>query len=163
MKPSQRQYSLLLLQLCLTSCLVWGLMQQTRTEPATTPVSAPPAIALNPVSFTDLQRSPALSTQQQQQVLSRPLFTASRRPTATVTELQQQRQISDLTDWQLSGIITTGQVAVAMFKSDDESKALKTGMQLDNWTLTHISRSGVTFTQDGEQVQLRLHRRAHGS
>ncbi len=162
MKARQRQLSLLLVQLSIASLLIWKLSQPPVTnnqttsaalsDPQTTQASAPPV---------DFQRRTIITPAQQQQILQRPLFTASRRPVSTVSQLQH-RPVTELTDWRLSGIITTGQVAVAMFKTDGDSKALQPGMRLDGWTVTQISRASVTLRQGGEQIQLKLHNEEHG-
>lgn len=162
MKTRQRHYSLLLLQLSLAGALIWGLTQQSSPAPKSTRPLPAASTAQPVVEIAGFQRPPGLSTEQQQQILNRPLFNTSRRPVTSVNELRQ-RKISEPSDWQLSGIITSGQTTVAMFKTAEGSKALKPGMRLDGWTLTQVSHSSVTLQHGHEEIQLKLHNPADES
>ncbi len=163
MKARQRQLSLLLGQLGISSLLIWKLSQPPVTDNHTTSAAlSETQITQASAPSVDFQRLAIITPAQQQHILQRPLFTASRRPVSTVSQLQQHSPVTELTDWRLSGIITTGQVAVAMFKTDGDSKALQPGMQLDGWTVTQISRASVTLRQEDEQIQLKLHNEEHG-
>lgn len=163
MKARQRQLSLLLIQLSIASLLIWRLSQppvtHSHTASAALSDTQTTQVSIPPVNF---QRLAIITPVQQQQIIQRPLFTASRRPVSTVSQLQQRSPVTELTDWRLSGIITTDQVALAMFKTDGDSKALQPGMRLDGWTVTQINRASVTLRQGDEQIQLKLHNPEHG-
>jgi len=149
-----RSLTACVLQLAITSTLVLTLLDQSQTA-ALSPTE-PAIMPVTPASSSPLSTTlPPLADSAA--ILSRPLFNASRRPIASVNEIRRNIGRSDLSDWRLTGIIAGGQVSVAMFFNDDDSKAIRLGMQLDGWTLTEIETTSVTLTSGDQKILLQLH------
>lgn len=89
------------------------------------------------------------------EVTERPLFSSSRRPTAVDTPQSAERQpLSAI----LAGIVISGTSSSVIVSHGDPPvlTRLKTGDDLDGWSVTSIEPTGVVLRRNGEEQQLKL-------
>jgi hypothetical protein len=56
--------------------------------------------------------------------------------------------------WHLTGVIIGPQLHEALFGTENETRVVELGAQLDGWTLTDIRPSGVTLRKRDEEKRL---------
>ncbi|MCV6590140.1 MAG: hypothetical protein OIF57_14115 [Marinobacterium sp.] len=92
-------------------------------------------------------------------ILARPLFNSSRQPAATAETLfDEADETTDdwQSEWQLTGIVHSQKLQIALFGNAEEQRRLQPGMQLDGWQLSHIANDHVVLRQGKSLVELSL-------
>ncbi|WP_428033789.1 hypothetical protein [Amphritea sp.] len=94
------------------------------------------------------------------EISERPLFYSTRRPQEISTAMTATRR-PDRTpeqDWILSGIIINGEDNVALFSAIGKKnfESLRRGMKLSDWTLDTITPDSVTFSNNGNEMEMPL-------
>ena len=118
-------------------------------QPAST---APPAAAALPEISNRFTLPPLASFAE---VVERPLFSSSRRPTATETQQHVDQPLSA----SLAGIvISASSSSIIVAHGDPPSLTrLKQGDELDGWSISAIEPNRVLFRRGSEEQQLKLH------
>jgi general secretion pathway protein N len=89
------------------------------------------------------------------EVIERPLFSSSRRPTATETQQHVDQPLSA----SLAGIVISASSSSVIVAHGDPPllTRLKQGDELDGWSVSSIEPNRVLFRRGGEERQLKLH------
>lgn len=123
----------------------------TSPDTETTPEPIPePQNGAEPLAFPPLKRF--------QELKERPLFSKSRRPSATAAPTAGDEQQLRET-WKLTGIVFNGDQSLVLFqeRNGDRRLKLKQGMPLDDqWQLDEISADAVVVSSEVEKVRLEL-------
>jgi len=153
----RRDLLISLLQLALASTLLILLHQQWTGAPTATPERQPAPPPQLQFERIELATITATDDSQLARIEARPLFIKGRKPVASRSEVIAAHSGADLSDWRLSGVIASGDLAIAIFfNAESESKALKPGMQLDGWTLTRVESNRVELQLGGRVIELQL-------
>lgn len=118
-------------------------------QPAST---APPAAAALPEISNRFTLPPLASFAE---VVERPLFSSSRRPTATETQQHVDQPLSA----SLAGIVISALSSSIIVAHGDPPSLmrLKQGDELDGWSISAIEPNRVLFRRGSEEQQLKLH------
>lgn len=142
------------LHLVISSALLFQLNQQLSTTPVienATTAAEIPTLEM-PASVDRI----ALTDEEKLTITDNPLFNISRRPVKSLAEKAPMPSVTTDLEWRLSGIVNSSSVAVAIFITDEESRSVRLGMELEGWTLTRIGADSVTLEQAEQQVDLLL-------
>jgi len=114
------------------------------------------------VATFNLERSTSGNVAEFNEITARPLFYSTRRPVGPTEALAKDATtlFSEDFEWDLTGIITGDNLAMAIFmRGNEETRTLKTGMKLDGWTVKAIDANGVTLEQNEETKRVALTRK----
>jgi predicted phage tail protein len=142
----------------------WLYAVWAQKQALTSTTAAETKMSQDKMPVVELTRQPE---QSYADLVARPLFIKGRRPVDEPTpeeELAQQAKatVTDVFDWQLSGVYTTKKGLSALFSRDkskvvkDNNRRISTGADLSGWKLTEIRTDRAILKQGAQQKELLL-------
>jgi hypothetical protein len=132
------------------------------------PAPVVPVLKLKKVPTLEMQAVPELETYAD--ITMRPLFNPERKPYADSANYAAAAGPSgssaggDLSQYQLVGLVTAGDVQLAMIrKSGGRLLTVKPGDRLDGWSVGTIGPDGVTVSSSGGEKLLAIPKAANGA